>query len=438
MVLTDRQRADFHAGIYEYLLSRNGDAFAKAAAAFQQADPEACRKITTNTTTNTTTTPLLEKKWTAIPRLQKKVLELERAASQMSQIHAHRSTSSYSGSTTTTNADGTTSLQQRRMLPRLPCTYSLQGHSGVVTCVQVHPVFTVVVSGSEDGSIKVWDYECGDYLKTLKGHTNTVNSLDFNASGTCLASCSTDLSIKLWDVSNNNTYSCIRTLRGHDHTISCIRFLLSKPETTTQAQATATTAESTTLLQGFLISASRDHTVKVWDVETGFCEQTLSEHCDWVRCLAVKEGLFCSSGNDTCIYVHDADTRTKIGELRGHEHVVESLAFCMTNTNTTSSSSHNKNQNHADSASAARDYLASGGRDRTVRLWNMQSNECLAVFTQHDNWVRAVCIHPSGNYIISAGDDRSIRVYDIKVRDKGGICIVCVCVWNILWSYPSF
>jgi WD40 repeat protein len=78
--------------------------------------------------------------------LQKKVLELERAAAHSSKIHAHRmSAGGTDGGTNTT----------RRMLPRLPCSHTLQGHSGVVVTVQVHPVFTVVVSGSEDGTIKV-------------------------------------------------------------------------------------------------------------------------------------------------------------------------------------------------------------------------------------------------------------------------------------------
>lgn len=139
MVLTDRQREDLHAGIYEYLQSR-GDAFADAAKAFAEADPKSTEK---NLNKNVGMTPLLEKKWTAIPRLQKKVLELERTVAQSAKIHAHRAGENGSGGTT------------RRMLPRLPCTATLQGHSASVTCVQVHPVFTVVVSGSEDGTIKV-------------------------------------------------------------------------------------------------------------------------------------------------------------------------------------------------------------------------------------------------------------------------------------------
>jgi platelet-activating factor acetylhydrolase IB subunit alpha len=142
MVLTDRQREDLHAGIYEYLVSR-GEAFEEAAKAFAASDPKAAEKKTNNVGK----TPLLEKKWTAIPRLQKKVLELERTVAQSAKIHAHRS----GGSEENAGPNGVS----RRMLPRLPCSHTLAGHSAPVTCVKVHPVFTIVVSGSEDGTIKV-------------------------------------------------------------------------------------------------------------------------------------------------------------------------------------------------------------------------------------------------------------------------------------------
>lgn len=173
MVLTDRQRADLHAGIYEYLCSRPGEAFAKAAAAMQLADPDACQGVNHSSSNNnnssnqnggettaakakkassSASTPLLEKKWTAIPRLQKKVLELERAVAQSAKIHAHRNATTGGGA----EGGGAGSAEtSRRMLPRLPVTHKLAGHSMVVTSVALHPVFTVVVSGSEDGTIKV-------------------------------------------------------------------------------------------------------------------------------------------------------------------------------------------------------------------------------------------------------------------------------------------
>jgi len=387
MVLTDRQRQDLHAGIYEYLLSREG--FGECAEAFAKADPK-CGEKKTN---NVGKTPLLEKKWTAIPRLQKKVLELERTVAQNAKIHAHR---------TGEGGDGV----QRRMLPRLPCAETLQGHQGPVLCVHVHPIYTVVVSGSEDGAIKIWDHESGDYMKTLKGHTNAVTSLCFTPNGSYLASSSQDLSIKIWEF---ETHNCVRTLRGHDHTISSVIFIPAQnviPQTgDDNAAIDVTLAESRQLL-----SASRDQTVKLWDLETGFCDHTFTDHTDWVRTLAIRQhdgSVWASAGHDQVIYVYD-NTKKKIAELRGHEQIIESIAFF-------SEANFPKNVNPS-RVETPRDYLVSGSRDRTVRLWSISSASCLQVFTNHENWVKSVLIHPSGNYIISAGDDRTIRVFDIKAN----------------------
>lgn len=234
--------------------------------------------------------------------------------------------------------------------------------------------------------------------------------------------------MKLWDFS---TYTCIRTLRGHDHTISAIRFIPWSNATTNNSASSSNTTDTAQQIDAegagsqFLISASRDKTVKVWEVATGFCDQTLSDHFDWVRCVAVRQhdgGVFATAGNDTVIFVYDTATRKKICELRGHEHVIESIAFICEGaktalTNTAGGPSNTNNSKSNSSANkqleTARSYLASGGRDRSVRLWNIASQTCLHKFQMHENWVRSVLIHPSGNYILAAGDDRSIRVLDV-------------------------
>jgi len=159
-----------------------------------------------------------------------------------------------------------------------------------------------------------------------------------------------------------------------------------------------------------LLSASRDSSVKMWDVETGFCDHTFSDHNDWVRCLAVRQSdgaLWASSGNDQTINVYDSATKQKVVELRGHEHVVESLAFICEEP----LKSPGRPNKHTETV---RDYLASGSRDRTVRLWKISEASCIATFKAHENWVRSVVIHPSGNYVLSSSDDKSIRVFDIK------------------------
>jgi len=340
-------------------------------------------------------------------------------------------------------------------LPRPPCAHTLKGHSGVVSAVAVHPVFTVAVSGSEDGTIKVWDHESGEYVRTLKGHTNTVHSLSFTPTGSHLASSSSDLSIKLWDFS---TYSCVRTLRGHDHTISALSFIPTPASqgshqndnnnhhnNENSSNNTSSGIDSSIAGATFMVSASRDQTVKFWDLDTGFCDHTLSDHTDWVRCLAVRNtdgGLLATAGNDQSIFVYNiTNGRKKISQLNGHEHVIESVAFITSATPAAlAESSGGKDKMSSmrkkvttmgdkNNEESRMNYLVSGGRDRSVRLWNVLTSQCISVFKYHENWVRSVLLHPSGKYIISAGDDRTIRVMDIKTNR---------CIRTMTDAHPHF
>lgn len=47
----------------------------------------------------------------------------------------------------------------------------------------MHPIYSDVASSSEDGSIKIWDYEAGELNNTMKGHTGTVNYVAFHPNG---------------------------------------------------------------------------------------------------------------------------------------------------------------------------------------------------------------------------------------------------------------
>src|SRR3954447_13016775 len=71
-------------------------------------------------------------------------------------------------------------------VPRAPEKYTLTGHRNPVTRVTFHPVFSVIASASEDTSIKIWDYETGDFERTLKGHTKPVQDIAFDAKGNYL------------------------------------------------------------------------------------------------------------------------------------------------------------------------------------------------------------------------------------------------------------
>lgn len=94
-----------------------------------------------------------------------------------------------------------------------------------MTCIADHHICTTFASGSEDCTIKIWDWELGELERMVKGHTKAVNDVDFGGprGTTLLASCSNDLTIKLYNFSDD--FKNIRTFTGHDHSVSAVRFI---------------------------------------------------------------------------------------------------------------------------------------------------------------------------------------------------------------------
>jgi len=84
-------------------------------------------------------------------------------------------------------------------LPKEPERHVLRGHKSRITRVTMHPVYSDVASSSEDGTVKIWDYEQGELTHTMKGHTGSVNYVSYHPNGQIIATCSTDQTIKLWN-----------------------------------------------------------------------------------------------------------------------------------------------------------------------------------------------------------------------------------------------
>lgn len=71
-------------------------------------------------------------------------------------------------------------------IPRPPERWTLTGHRSPITRVVFHPVFSLIASASEDTTIRISDYETGEYERSLKGHTKAVQDIAFDAKGNLL------------------------------------------------------------------------------------------------------------------------------------------------------------------------------------------------------------------------------------------------------------
>lgn len=289
-------------------------------------------------------------------------------------------------------------------LPRSPARYTLQSHREPITCVAFHPVFSSLASGSEDNTIKIWDWELGELERTVKGHTKAVLDLDFGGprGKTLLASCSSDLTIKLWDP--NDEYKNIRTLPGHDHSVSAVRFIPSGVSTSPSSG-------------NLLVSASRDKSLRLWDVSTGYCVRTISGHVDWVRDVSPSfDGQFIlSAGNDQAARIWDTTSGELKATLIGHEHVIECCVFAPPASygNIAVLAGIKKPPPSCSSS----EFVATGSRDKSIRIWDIRGSLILTL-KGHDNWVRGLVFHPGGKYLISVSDDKTLRCWDLTQEGK--------------------
>ncbi|KAH8163654.1 hypothetical protein CIB48_g4573 [Xylaria polymorpha] len=286
--------------------------------------------------------------------------------------------------------------------PNQPPRYTLESHRNTINCISFHPVFSSLATGSDDNTIKIWDWDAGDLERTIKGHTRAVLDVEYGGprGNTLLASCSSDLTIKLWDPANE--YKNIRTLPGHDHSVSALRFIPSSAN--------------------LLVSASRDQTLKIWDVITGFCLKTLRGHTGWVRDVfpAFDGRYLLSAGDDMTARLWDLSSTTQTESkvtMFGHEHHIECCAIAPPTSYKFIALTAGLKKPPPLSSSA--EYFATGSRDKTIRLWDARGT-CLLTLVGHGNWIRALVFHPGGKYLLSVSDDKTLRCWDLS---QDGRCV---------------
>jgi WD40 repeat protein len=141
------------------------------------------------------------------------------------------------------------------------------------------------------------------------------------------------------------------------------------------------------------VSAGADATVRLWDLATGACLQTLLGHEGRVTAVAMTPDgrLAVSAGADATVRLWDLATGACLQTLSGHQQEVKALAMT------------------PDGRRAV-----SGGQDAVLRVWDLGAGGCLHALQGHTEYISVVDLTPDGQKAVSGGYDASIRIWDLE------------------------
>lgn len=281
-----------------------------------------------------------------------------------------------------------------------------------------------LLSASTDQTLRLWAIGSGDCIAVLRGHQDELTACALTSDGELAISTSIDATIRLWDLT---THRCIATLSNDERwATTCAvapdgqSFAIGSDNGTITLWDRASRQRKGALVghsdyvtaclvtpRGQLVSASRDHSVRIWDLASRTCLHTLlppavtlaptphdvevEEH-GWITTLALlpegRQAL--AAAGDGSLSRWDLASGRCIQRFGAGQGRVDALAVLHEGR-----------------------HLLCGMADGTIAVWDLAAEQRVLCLPAHLGAVSACSATPDGRRILSASHDRSIRIWEL-------------------------
>ncbi|MBD2184678.1 WD40 repeat domain-containing protein [Aerosakkonema funiforme] len=306
------------------------------------------------------------------------------------------------------------------------CLHTLIGHPDPIYSLAINPSGQILASGSR-GEIRLWDMTTGKEICVLSEYPwmdswqiDEVNSLAFSQDGQTLIGGGVDSTIKIWHIGAKDL---IDILEDHKGAVRCVAF---SPSGQTFA------------------SGGDDRKINLWNRRKREAFNSLSWGDSVPHSLAFSpNGQLLASGSYRKIKIWHLDEENVFGSpkakllhtITAHSHIVSAVLFTSVSANGMGkiliSGSRDRTIKlwNIETAAMIRTLkghtaavfsvalcadgstIASGSEDKTVRIWHLETGELLGTFTGHTEQVNAVIFTPDGQSLISASQDKTIKIW---------------------------